>query len=187
MLVALATTRWESLDVSSRIEVARVPGDRTPQHDCLVRVWHAILGAHARVSHRLEAELMTRSGLSLADYDVLSQLDQSDGRLRMGELADRVLLSRGGLTRLVDRLGADGLVDRQKCPNDARGAFAVLTDAGRRRLQAARPFHLGAVEDHFLGVFSEAELDQLAELLGRIVEGAAAATGSIPEGGRTKT
>jgi DNA-binding MarR family transcriptional regulator len=87
----------------------------------------------------------------------------------MNELADRVVLSRAGITRLVDRLVEDGLVERVKCASDARGAFAALTDRGRERLEEARPKHLAAVKRYFLGSFSRAELEILADLMERSV------------------
>ncbi len=130
--------------------------------------WRAFLRTHARVARRLEADLVASQGLPLAEFDVLFQLALVPGhRLRMNELADRVLLSRAGITRLVDRLVADGLVARLKCMSDARGAYAVLTDKGRERLDAARPGHMAMVRRTFLDSFSRAELAVLAELLSR--------------------
>lgn len=132
------------------------------------RAWRAFLTRHARVARQLEADLVARHDLPLAEFDVLFQLATADGeRLRMNELADRVLLSRAGITRLVDRLVADGLVGRAKCASDARGSFAVLTDNGRTRLREARPGHFAAVQRYFLRSFTPAELQQLAELMER--------------------
>jgi DNA-binding MarR family transcriptional regulator len=133
-----------------------------------LRAWRAFLTRHARVARRLEADLVARSGLPLAEYDVLFQLARADGhRLRMNELADRVLLSRAGITRLVDRLTEDGLVGRVRCASDARGYFAVLTPGGLARLLEATPGHMGAVRRFFLASFTEPELETLAELLER--------------------
>jgi DNA-binding MarR family transcriptional regulator len=132
------------------------------------RAWRAFLTKHARLARTLEADLVARSDLPLAEFDVLFQLSQSDGqRLRMNELADRVLLSRAGITRLVDRLVADGLVVRLKCASDARGSFATLTDPGRARLEEARPVHLCAVKHYFLDSLSRTELETLADILER--------------------
>lgn len=153
-------------------EPAPMPAiDPGPELDALEhRAWRAYLHKHAVVTRLLEADLMARSDLPLAEFDVLFQLALSDGqRLRMNELADRVLLSRAGITRLVDRLVADGLVVRLKCASDARGAFAALTDQGRSRLEAARPAHLAAVKRCFIGTFSRAELETLAGLMERRV------------------
>lgn len=145
--------------------------DPGPELDKLEhRAWRACLYKHALVARLLEADLMARSSLPLAEFDVLFQIAMTDGqRLRMNELADRVLLSRAGITRLVDRLVEDGLVERVKCASDARGAFAALTDRGRERLEEARPGHLAAVKRYFIDTFSRAELEILAELMERSV------------------
>jgi DNA-binding MarR family transcriptional regulator len=132
------------------------------------RAWRAFLQTHAHVARRLEADLIAKNDLPLAEFDVLFQLAVVDGRrLRMNELADRALLSRAGMTRLVDRLVIDGLVGRVKCASDARGLFAVLTDRGMERLEEAAPNHMQAVRRYFLERFSEPELEQLASLLER--------------------
>jgi DNA-binding MarR family transcriptional regulator len=134
------------------------------------RVWWAFLSRHAHVARCLEADLTAHSRLPLAEFDVMFQLALSDGhRLRMNELAERVLLSRAGITRLVDRLVADGLVTRAKCDSDARGSFAVLTSLGRARLEDASPGHLAAVKHFFLDSYSRTELQTLADLLDRRV------------------
>lgn len=134
-----------------------------------MRAWRALLRAHARATRVLEAELEEAHNLPLASYDVLVQLTESpEGRLRMSELADAVLLSRSGLTRLVDRLEREGLVERTSCPSDARGTFAALTEAGRSRLREASGTHLRGVATHVLSHFSPAELDVLGDLLGRV-------------------
>lgn len=134
--------------------------------------WRAFLRAHSQISRVLEAELVAEHELPLASYDVLLQLAESDGRrLRMTELADRVLLSRSGLTRLVDRLERDGLVTREACPNDARGTHAVLTDAGLGRLRAAAPTHLRGVSERVTSRLTEAELSQLQHLMTKLLDG----------------
>jgi len=132
--------------------------------------WRTFLRAHATVTRRLEAELIAEHELPLASYDVLVQLSEApDRRLRMTELADRVLLSRSGLTRLADRLERDGLISRQACPSDARGTLAVLTDAGLARLQAAWPTHRRGVAEHVTGRLTPDEVRTLGELLGKLV------------------
>ncbi len=133
--------------------------------------WRTFLRAHATVVRRLEAELVAEHDLPLASYDVLVQLSEApDRRLRMTELADRVLLSRSGLTRLADRLERDGLLERRACPDDARGTLAVLTSAGLDRLRAAWPTHLRGVAEHVTGRMSAAELGRLTELLGKLLD-----------------
>ena len=132
--------------------------------------WRAFLRAHSTVVRALEAELLAEHDLPLASYDVLVQLSESpDTRLRMTELADRVLLSRSGLTRLADRLEREGLITRQPCPSDARGTLAVLTDAGLERLREAWPTHLRGVEQHVTGRLTSDELVQFGRLLGKLV------------------
>lgn len=145
--------------------------------------WRTFLRAHATVLRRLEAELVAEHDLPLASYDVLVQLSEApDRRLRMTELADRVLLSRSGLTRLADRLARDGLLQREACPSDARGTLAVLTDAGLQRLRAAWPTHLRGVAEHVTGRLSPDEVVQFAELLGKLVDdGAGGDCGGAPE------
>lgn len=142
------------------------------RHDPRLAAWRAFLRAHARVVRKLEAELQAEQDLALSDYDVLIQLAGADERrLRMSELADRLLLSRSGITRLVDRLVAEGLVERVTCDSDRRGQWASLTDAGYARLRRASPTHLRGVGEHFLDRFSADELGSLARMLGRVAEG----------------
>jgi DNA-binding MarR family transcriptional regulator len=134
-----------------------------------VGVWRSFLRAHATALRELERELVAETGMPLGWYDVLLQLAEAPGRrLRMAELADRVLLSRSGLTRLIDRLQAEGLVRREPSPDDARGTFTVLTLAGVGRLRAAAPVHLAGIQQHWLGHFSDDELRELGTLLGRL-------------------
>src|SRR4051812_48649074 len=133
--------------------------------------WRRFLRAHALVTRRLEGDLLAEQQLPLASYDVLVQLVEApDRRLRMSELAERVLLSRSGLTRLVDRLEREGLVRREVCDSDARGLFTVLTAAGLDRLRTASPVHLRGIADYAVGRLSEDEAAALAELLGRFVD-----------------
>jgi DNA-binding MarR family transcriptional regulator len=143
--------------------------------------WRTFLRAHAQVLRRLEADLLAAHDLPLASYDVLVQLSEAPERqLRMTELAERVLLSRSGLTRLVDRLERDGLVTRQACPSDARGTLAVLTERGLDRLREAWPTHARGVKDRVTGRLSPDELRLMATLLGRLVDGDAADGGYAP-------
>ncbi|GAC1332610.1 MAG: MarR family transcriptional regulator [Mycobacteriales bacterium] len=133
--------------------------------------WRAFLRAHAHLTKQLETELQADADLPLASYDVLVQLSEAPGRrLRMTDLADRVLLSRSGLTRLVDRLERTGLVARAKCPNDARGTFTVLTEAGYERLRQAAPAHLDGVREHMTRHLEPAELDVLTDLLTKLLQ-----------------
>ena len=128
-----------------------------------------MLETHSRLIAQLDAELERQHGLALTAYEVLMYLGDAGGKLRMGELADRLLLSRSGITRLVDRLEREGFVERRRCDDDGRGFHAVLTDAGRRKLEASRPAHLAGVREHFLSRLEPRELDALGELWGRLL------------------
>jgi DNA-binding MarR family transcriptional regulator len=131
--------------------------------------WRAFLRAHARVTRVLDAELTAECDLSLGTYEVLLHLNDAPGRrLRMTELAERVLLSRSGLTRLVDRMEREGLLRRESCPTDLRGTNAVLTGEGLARLKAAAPVHLRGVREHVVDLLVPAEVAVLAEALGRL-------------------
>lgn len=133
--------------------------------------WRTFLHAHARLIRRLDEDLQAAHGLSLAEYDALLQLADAPGRsLRMSALAERVLLSRSGITRLVDRLVAAGCVERTACPTDARGAIANLTPAGLHRLRAAARTHLEGVERHFLGVIEPEDRAAMERGLGRVLD-----------------
>jgi DNA-binding MarR family transcriptional regulator len=137
--------------------------------DWRVGVWRSFLRAHAVVLRELERELDRDAELPLSWYDVLLTLAQApDRRLRMAELADRVLLSRSGLTRLVDRLEKAGYVQREPSPGDARGTFTVLLPAGLRRLREAVPIHLAGIQRHWLAHFDDDELRTLGALLQRL-------------------
>ncbi|HEV2998710.1 MAG TPA: MarR family transcriptional regulator [Solirubrobacteraceae bacterium] len=134
-----------------------------------LRALRGLMRAHAALAKRLDAELERAHGLPLSSYEVLHHLLHAEaGRMRMCELAERAQLSRSGLTRLVDRLEREGLLSRCSCEQDARGAFACLTDLGRERLGAARGTHLRVVHEQFLSRFSEGELGWLAEMWDRI-------------------
>jgi DNA-binding MarR family transcriptional regulator len=119
----------------------------------------------------LENELLAAQQLSLASYDVLVQLAEAPGqRLRMTELADAVLLSRSGVTRLVDRLEKGGLVARGRVDSDGRGVVAVLTQYGFERLKAATGTHLGGVALHFAGSLDGDELVSFGRTCERLAE-----------------
>jgi DNA-binding MarR family transcriptional regulator len=138
--------------------------------------WRGLLRVHAALVRELDVELDAAHDLPLSSYDVLIYLRSAPGkRLRMAELADSVLLSRSGVTRLVDRLVRDGLIVRDTCESDGRGSFAVLTDAGEALLARARPTHLAGVRERFLRHFSDDELRTLAGYWERVKPGAAEA------------
>ncbi len=131
--------------------------------------WRGLLRAHAALTRALDAELTAAHGLSLSSYEVLLLLaDAPAGRMRMAELADSALLSRSGLTRLVDRLERSGLIRREPCPSDLRGAHAVITEPGRDLFGSARRTHLAGVRRRFLDRYSEAELKAFGALWERL-------------------
>jgi len=134
-----------------------------------LRAWRGLLRAHACLAKRLDAALEQAHGLPMTSYEVLHHLEEANGgRMRMCELAEQAQLSRSGLTRLVDRLERDGLIERCSCEHDARGAYACLTGAGRERLEAARGTHLAVIREQFFSHFSESELSSLADMWERI-------------------
>jgi DNA-binding MarR family transcriptional regulator len=133
--------------------------------------WRSFIHANARLLRRLDEEIQAAHGLSLAEYDALLQLvNAPDHRLRMSALADRVLLSRSGITRLVDRLEASGMVVRSACVTDARGAEAALTPAGLERLRAASRTHLDGVQRYFLAPTADADREALERACGGILD-----------------
>jgi DNA-binding MarR family transcriptional regulator len=144
-----------------------VPSPRDPR----LKAWRTFLHAHAQVRRQLERELQAEQSMGLAEYELLLVLAYSDGRrLRMSELADRLVLSRSGATRLIDRLEADALVERVSCDTDRRGQWAQLTTNGYTRLRTASPTHLRGVAAHFLDCIPARELDALCSTLERVVE-----------------
>jgi DNA-binding MarR family transcriptional regulator len=139
-----------------------------------LRAWRGMLRAHAALTKALDGDLESAHGLPLTSYEVLMYLNDAEGRrMRMRDLATSVILSRSGLTRLVDRLEREGLIRRESCPSDARGAYAAITPAGVDRLAEARATHLDGVRSRFLSHFSEQELDALGDAWERVVPGAA--------------
>jgi DNA-binding MarR family transcriptional regulator len=136
--------------------------------------WRGMLRVHSALVKALDAELLAEHKLPLTSYEVLINLQAAPGRRRrMAELADSVLLSRSGMTRLVDRLEREGLLERDTCTSDGRGTFAVLTDKGEALLSRARATHLDGVRQRFLRNFDDSDLRRLAEYWERVLPGAA--------------
>jgi DNA-binding MarR family transcriptional regulator len=131
--------------------------------------WRSFLRTHAHVVRQLEQDLQTNHKIALASYDVLVQLAEApEHRLRMSELADAVLLSRSGLTRLVDRLQREGLVERQPDPDDARGLFTVMTTMGLAALRDAASVHLAGVSRRYVERLTDGELRELYRLMTKL-------------------
>ncbi|MCU1689155.1 MAG: hypothetical protein JWN61_2587 [Pseudonocardiales bacterium] len=132
--------------------------------------WGALLQVHAAVVPVLDQKLVTEAGMTLRFYDVLLELAAAPGRkLRMSDLADRVVLSRTRVSRLVDEMAAAGLLVREQNPEDGRSAYAALTDLGLRRYRQAAPTYLAGIEQHFAQHLPDRELKALAAALQRVL------------------
>lgn len=131
--------------------------------------WRSYLQSHATIVRMLDAELISEHGITTRDYEVLLYLAQAPGRrLPMSALAESTMLTRSGITRLVDGLVAGGFIERVSCPNDARVSYAQLTDEGYTKLRHAGCTHVGSIRRLFLEHFDADETGQLATLLGRL-------------------
>jgi DNA-binding MarR family transcriptional regulator len=128
-----------------------------------------MLRVHSRALAELDAELIREHSMPMATYEVLLQLSEAGGSLRMGELASNLLLSRSGVTRLVDRLAAQGLVVRRVCESDRRGSFAEMTELGTSRFEEARPTHLAGIRRNFIAGLDERDLENLAAAWQRLL------------------
>jgi DNA-binding MarR family transcriptional regulator len=129
----------------------------------------ALVRAHATVTRQLNAQLAADHGLTISDYEVLLRLARApERRLRRVDLAQQVLLTPSGITRLLDGLERQGWVDRASCAEDRRVVYAVLTDAGLAKLRVARSTHIPQIEELFARRIGPEELASLAELLGRL-------------------
>jgi len=131
--------------------------------------WVSFLRAHSAITRQLNADLLNVHGLTLNDYEVLLLLSRAENlRMRRVDLAQSVVLTASGITRLLDGLERQGLVEKDACATDGRVSYAKLTDTGHSKLKEAAATHLRGVEELFMGRFSESELEQLASLLGRL-------------------
>lgn len=137
-----------------------------------LEAWRSYLQSHASIVRGLDAELVAEHGMTTRDYEVLLYLSQAEGRhLPMSALAERTMLTRSGITRLVDGLVHAGWIERVACPNDARVSYAQLTDVGYEKLREAGCSHVRSIRRLFLKHFTPAEIDQLAALLRRLPGG----------------
>ena len=125
--------------------------------------WGGLLGMHARMMRSIEADLQERAGISHAEFEVMLRLSWAeDHRLRLQDLDARAIMSRSGISRIVERLEKSGLVNRESAPEDRRGAYAVLTRKGQAEFARALRGHVALVRRNFLGLYSERELNQMA-------------------------
>ena len=152
----------DAAQLLGRLVEQQVPGGRG------LEAWRSLLEAHATLMRRLDTDLVRETGLALADFDVLAQLAQADGELRMTELADRALISRSGMSRRVARLVNEGLVRREKAGTDARGVVVALTKAGLARLAETAPVHARGISKLFVAQLDDQELAFLEHTLSKV-------------------
>ena len=131
----------------------------------------ALLRTHARLKDQLELDVRRNSGLSVARYDVLMHLDMAGGRLRLSDLAQAVVLSPSGLSKLLDRMQESGLVERQPDPDDARSTFAAITRHGRGVVRKTRPRHHAFLQHVFGDVLDDRDLADLTRIMARLDAG----------------
>ena len=152
----------DAAQLLGRLVEQQVPGGRG------LEAWRSLLEAHATLMRRLDTDLVRETGLALADFDVLAQLAQADGELRMTELADRALISRSGMSRRVARLVNEGLVRREKAGTDARGVVVALTKAGLARLAETAPVHARGISKLFVAQLDDRQLALLEHALSKV-------------------
>ncbi len=141
--------------------------------------WRAWLSASLLLQDRLNSDLQAQHGLSMADYEILVRLSEApDRRLRMSTLAETTLSSRSRLSHQIDRMEKAGLVERQSCADDRRGAFAVLTDVGWNTLVAAAPDHVASVREHLVDRLSAREFAALGGACQKVADHLTTATHS---------
>src|SRR5438876_3595893 len=153
----------DAAEVFERLVEDQVPGRRG------LEAWVSLLRAHATLVRRLDTDLEGETGLALADFDVLAQLAEAHGELRMTELADRALISRSGMSRRVARLVDEGLVRRDKAGTDARGVVVALTEAGIARLAETAPVHVRGISKLFVAQLDDEELALLERTLNKVI------------------
>jgi DNA-binding MarR family transcriptional regulator len=149
-----------------------------------VAAFSRLLRAHSTLNRELSARLLTEHGLTINDYEALLYLShEEDGSLRRVDLAERLMLTPSGVTRLLDGLERDGWVRKGQCDSDARVTYAVLTDEGRERLELAGRTHVAQIREIFAERFSEDELETLVDLLGRLPGATGVGEGCSPPAG----
>ena len=153
----------EAAELFERLLEGEVPGRRG------FEAWRSLLRAHATLMRRLDTDLVRETGLALADFDVLAQLAEANGELRMTELADRALISRSGMSRRVARLVDEGLLRRERAGTDARGVVVTLTDAGIARLRETAPIHARGISELFVAQLDDQELAVLERALNKVI------------------
>src|SRR3954453_13239678 len=160
MQIPPATDTAERFD---RLVEDQMPGRRG------LKAWGSLLRAHATLMRRLDTDLERETGMALADFDVLAQLANAHGELRITELADRALISRSGMSRRVTRLVDEGLVRLDTASSDARGVVVALTEAGMARLGETAPVHARGISELFVGELDDQELVLLERALNKVI------------------
>jgi len=150
-------------ELFDRLVAEQVPGRRG------LAAWRSLLRAHATLIRRLDTDLQQETGLALADFDVLAQLAEAHGALRMTELADRALISRSGMSRRVARLADEGLLRRDRAGTDGRGVVVALTQAGITRLAKTAPLHARGISKLFVAQLDDQELALLEHALNKVI------------------
>src|SRR5436309_11984470 len=153
----------DTAELFDRLVEDEVPGRRG------LGAWRSLLRAHATLMRRLDTDLERETGLALADFDVLAQLAEAHGVLRMTELADRALISRSGMSRRVARLVDEGLVRRDRAGTDGRGVVVALTEAGIARLRETAPVHARGSSKLFVTQLDDQELAILERALNKVI------------------
>jgi DNA-binding MarR family transcriptional regulator len=134
-----------------------------------IESWVSFLRAHSAITRQLNADLLNVHGLTLNDYEVMLLLSRAeDRRMRRVDIAQSVVLTASGITRLLDGLERQGFVEKDACATDGRVSYAKLTSTGHSKLKEAAATHIRGIEELFMGRFSDSELEQLASLLGRL-------------------
>ena len=153
----------DAAELFDRLVAEQVPDRRG------LAAWRSMLRAHATLIRRLDTDLQQATGLALADFDVLAQLAEAHGALRMTELADRALISRSGMSRRVARLADEGLLRRDRAGTDGRGVVVALTEAGITRLAETAPVHARGISTLFVAQLDDQELALLERALNKVI------------------
>ncbi|CAN5489430.1 MarR family transcriptional regulator [soil metagenome] len=132
--------------------------------------WRAFLLGTTLLFDRLDDDLRRHHGASMVEYEILVRLSETDGRLRMAQLADALAHSRSRVTHTIKRMEIAGLVQRTDSPEDKRGVFAVITDDGRRLLEEMAPTHVAGVRDHLVDLADPADFEALGRLMNAVAD-----------------
>jgi DNA-binding MarR family transcriptional regulator len=134
-----------------------------------VTAWRDLLAYHSEVMFRIERELKAAGAIPLASYDILIELETAaEKRLRLYDLAEACILTKSGITKIVNTLENQNLLKRERCPSDKRGFFAVITEQGGLAVRKTWPIYRGCIQNYFTSVLSETEVAQLGKILPKL-------------------